>query len=148
MRAHVALGTVAWTDAIDISPDTLYLLIEFQSSIDRFMAVRIANYLTLLYQDLIEQKQLTATDRLPPVLSIVLYNGEARWDGACELTDLIEPVPGGLGAYRPQLRYLLLDQGAEKQLAAANEAQLEAWAVAVLDAGTLAEVLVRPPATH
>lgn len=25
MRAHVALGTVAWTDAIDISPDTLYL---------------------------------------------------------------------------------------------------------------------------
>jgi hypothetical protein len=46
------------------------------------------------------------------VLPIVLYNGEARWDGACELTDLIEPVPGGLGAYRPQLRYLLLDQGA------------------------------------
>jgi hypothetical protein len=62
MRAHVALGTVAWTDAIDISPDTLYLLIEFQSSIDRFMAVRIANFLTLLYQDLIEQKQLTATE--------------------------------------------------------------------------------------
>ena len=25
MRAHVALGTVAWTDEIDISPDTLYL---------------------------------------------------------------------------------------------------------------------------
>ncbi|MBP6734431.1 MAG: DUF2442 domain-containing protein [Chromatiaceae bacterium] len=25
MRAHVALGTVVWTDEIDISPDTLYL---------------------------------------------------------------------------------------------------------------------------
>lgn len=25
MKAHVALGTVAWTDEIDISPDTLYL---------------------------------------------------------------------------------------------------------------------------
>ena len=25
MRAHVVLGTVAWTDALDISPDTLYL---------------------------------------------------------------------------------------------------------------------------
>ncbi len=25
MRAHVVLGTVAWTDEIDISPDTLYL---------------------------------------------------------------------------------------------------------------------------
>lgn len=25
MKAHVALGTVAWTDEIDLSPDTLYL---------------------------------------------------------------------------------------------------------------------------
>jgi hypothetical protein len=25
MKARVALGTVAWTDEIDISPDTLYL---------------------------------------------------------------------------------------------------------------------------
>jgi hypothetical protein len=25
MKAHVALGTVAWTDEVDISPDTLYL---------------------------------------------------------------------------------------------------------------------------
>lgn len=25
MRAHVALGTVAWTEEIDLSPDTLYL---------------------------------------------------------------------------------------------------------------------------
>ena len=25
MKAHVVLGTVAWTNEIDISPDTLYL---------------------------------------------------------------------------------------------------------------------------
>ncbi len=25
MKAHVVLGTVAWTDEIDVSPDTLYL---------------------------------------------------------------------------------------------------------------------------
>ena len=25
MKAHVVLGTVAWTDEIDIPPDTLYL---------------------------------------------------------------------------------------------------------------------------
>jgi hypothetical protein len=25
MKAHVALGTVVWTDEIDLSPDTLYL---------------------------------------------------------------------------------------------------------------------------
>lgn len=26
MKAHVALGTVAWNDEIDMSPDTIYLL--------------------------------------------------------------------------------------------------------------------------
>lgn len=26
MRAHVAVGAVAWNDEIDLSPDTLYLL--------------------------------------------------------------------------------------------------------------------------
>ena len=68
--------------------------------------------MTLLYQDLVEQKQLTADHRLPPVLPIVLYNGEPRWNAARDLLDLIEPVPGGLEAYRPRLRYLLLDEGA------------------------------------
>lgn len=90
----------------------VYLLIEFQSSVDRFMAVRIANYLTLLYQDLIEQQQLTRNGRLPPVLPIVLYNGNPRWQAEQNLHDLIEPVPGGLERYRPRMEYLLLDEGA------------------------------------
>ena len=33
----------------------LYLLIEFQSKVDRFMAVRMLGYVSLLYQDLIRQ---------------------------------------------------------------------------------------------
>lgn len=32
----------------------LYLLIEFQSSVDRFMAVRLLTYIGLLYQDIIK----------------------------------------------------------------------------------------------
>lgn len=46
----------------------VYLLIEFQSSIDRFMAVRIMGYVALLCQDLIRQKAFGPTGRLPPVL--------------------------------------------------------------------------------
>jgi len=90
----------------------VFLLIEFQSRIDRFMAVRIANYVTLLYQDLSAQGRLVADGRLPPVLPVVLYNGEPRWTAAVELAELIAPVPGGLEAYRPRSRYLLLDEGA------------------------------------
>ena len=77
----------------------IYLLLEFQSTIDRFMAVRVMVYLGLLYQDLIKTKQLTQTGRLPPVLPVVLYNGKPRWTAAEEIAELIEAVPGGLEHY-------------------------------------------------
>jgi len=89
----------------------VYLLLEFQSTIDRFMAVRVMVYLGLLYQDLIKTKQLARTGRLPPVLPVVLYNGKPRWTAVEDIAELIEAVPGGLEHYRPQLRYLLLDEG-------------------------------------
>src|SRR3954451_9752834 len=50
----------------------VYLLLEFQSTVERFMAVRVATYLGLLYQDLIRTGQLTDRGLLPPVLPIVL----------------------------------------------------------------------------
>lgn len=74
----------------------VYLLIEFQSTIDNYMAVRLMTYMGLLYQDLIKTKQLTANKQLPPIFPVVLYNGEKRWDAATELKDLIVKVPGGL----------------------------------------------------
>lgn len=89
----------------------VYLLLEFQSTIDHFMAVRILGYLALLYQDLIRTEQLGTQDKLPPVLPLVLYNGERRWQAPTHLEPLIHPAPMGLEAYRPQLSYLLLDEG-------------------------------------
>ena len=98
----------------------VYLLIEFQSTIDRYMAVRILGYLGLLYQDLIRMGQMASSGRLPPVLPVVLYNGKRRWDAPEAIGDLIVPVPGGLGRYCPQLRYLVVDEGryADSELAA------------------------------
>jgi predicted transposase/invertase (TIGR01784 family) len=88
----------------------VYLLLEFQSTVDPFMALRMMVYVGLLYQDLIQNRQLTASGKLPPVLPVVLYNGRAPWGGARELAELIEEVPGGLEQYRPRLRYCLLDE--------------------------------------
>jgi predicted transposase YdaD len=56
----------------------LYLLIEFQSSVDKYMALRMMVYVGLLYQDLIKRGDVLADGRLPPVLPIVLYNGSPR----------------------------------------------------------------------
>ncbi len=102
-------------------PDWLYvyLLIEFQSTVDRYMAIRILVYLGLLYQDLVRTGQLAAEGRLPPVLPIVLYNGNRRWDAPVDVADLVVPMPGGLETYRPRLKYFLLDEGcyADSELA-------------------------------
>ena len=90
----------------------LYILLEFQSSVDAYMALRIMTYLGLLYQDILRQGQQPAGQKLPPVLPIVLYNGQPRWTVATDIAQLIEPPPGKLRDYTPQLRYLLLDEGA------------------------------------
>jgi len=92
----------------------LYILIEFQSRSDPWMALRIMTYLGLLYQEIIRQDDngALADNKLPPVLPVVLYNGIPRWQSAVDVAELIQPVPAGLGRYRPSLRYLLLDEGA------------------------------------
>jgi predicted transposase YdaD len=100
----------------------LYVLLEFQSTVDPFMAVRIMAYTALLYQDLIRTKEVRPGRKLPPVLPVVLYNGRPRWKAATELNELIHPGPETLRAFLPRQRYLLLDEGAypPHQLAALN----------------------------
>jgi len=90
----------------------LYLLIEFQSTVSRFMAVRLLTYIGLLYQDLIRTEKVGQKERLPPVLPIVLYNGEERWWARTDLAELMEEeLPDTLAQFQPKLRYLLLDEG-------------------------------------
>jgi len=90
----------------------LYLLIEFQSSVDKYMALRMMVYQGLLYQDLIKRGEVLADGRLPPVLPIVLYNGSSRWTAATDVFELIPPVPGLVEQFKPRLKYLLIDESA------------------------------------
>jgi len=70
------------------------LLIEFQSTVDPWMAVRIMTYVGLLYQDLIRRGDVLKDRKLPPVLPIVLYNGDAKWTAATDIAALIPKAPG------------------------------------------------------
>ncbi len=90
----------------------IYLLLEFQRRDEHFMAVRVMTYEGLLYQDLIRKLRLLTGDPLPIVLPIVLYNGHARWKSPTNVAALVPQVPAGLEAFRPQVEYLLLDEGA------------------------------------
>ena len=89
----------------------VYLLLEFQSSIDPLMALRMMVYVGLLYQDLAKRKEFAADGKLPPVLPIVLYNGAPRWTAPMLMEELVTRPPAGLESYVPRCRYLLLDEG-------------------------------------
>jgi len=90
----------------------VYLLLEFQSSVDRFMALRTLVYTGLLHQDLIRRDELGADRRLPPVLPVVLYTGERRWHAPTEVRSLIQPPPEGLERFQPDQSFLLINEGA------------------------------------
>jgi len=96
----------------------VYLLLEFQSTVDPFMALRMLVYTGLLWQSLERDGELAPSGRLPPILPLVLYNGDRPWSAALDLAELIEEVPGGLERYQPRFRYCLLDEGrmAEEEL--------------------------------
>ena len=86
------------------------VLLEFQSTADPYMAVRLLAYGSLLYQDLIRRKELGPAGELPPVLPVVLYNGRSRWRAADEVAKLVAPVEGPLAEYQMSLRYFVLDE--------------------------------------
>ncbi|MEO5334027.1 MAG: Rpn family recombination-promoting nuclease/putative transposase [Magnetococcus sp. YQC-5] len=88
----------------------IYLILEPQSSVDDIMALRNGLYELLLYQDLRQSGKFLPGQKFPPVVPIVLYNGTNRWTAAMDVADLIEESPPGLEAYRPHMRYVLVDE--------------------------------------
>ncbi|HEX3128843.1 MAG TPA: Rpn family recombination-promoting nuclease/putative transposase [Thermoanaerobaculia bacterium] len=121
-RESDMLWKVRWRDRFLY----VYILLEFQSSVDPHMALRVLEYQVLLYQDLLKQKAFTPSGKLPPVFILVLYNGKRPWQAASDVADLIEAVPGGLEAYRPHLRYALLDESQIPEMELESERNLAA----------------------
>lgn len=88
----------------------IYILLEFQSGVDRWMAPRMQTYVGLLYQDLVKRDELAAQSMLPPVLPLVFYNGSAPWTARRELAEMMFPAPEGLAEFQASQRYFLIDQ--------------------------------------
>ena len=88
----------------------LLLLLEFQSEKDARMPLRNLEYTALLYVELDRAGELGPAGRWPPVLPVVLYNGQTPWADGLEMRDLFGPVPASLAPYQPSQRSLVLDE--------------------------------------
>jgi predicted transposase YdaD len=88
------------------------LIVEFQSTPDPLMAVRIMQYVSLLAEQIAKERKRNEfpEGRLPPILPIVLYNGKTEWHAPVDVADCFLDPPAGLEPFRPALEYLLLDE--------------------------------------
>lgn len=88
----------------------VFVLMELQSTVQRFMALRLLGYLLQLCVALLTYGKFLAAHRprrlLPPVLAVVLYNGEKPWTAPLSLAELFKPMEGFTP---PEFRYMVLD---------------------------------------
>ncbi|HOT77692.1 MAG TPA: Rpn family recombination-promoting nuclease/putative transposase [Candidatus Wallbacteria bacterium] len=126
-----------------------YVLLEFQSTVDKFMPVRMLTYIMLFYQDWLKkqieykrrlkQKEkkgtldeadieaIYETIKLPAVFPILLYNGDRKWTTPSELKELIGVRYEALGKYVPNFRYYKIIEnefspGSKKEIKSINAA--------------------------
>lgn len=63
----------------------VYLLIEFQSTVDKYMALRFGSYILEFYKWLIRQQEL---EKLPAVFPVLIYNGKRCWTAQDNIKDM------------------------------------------------------------
>ena len=90
------LGDVVWSiDRRDgrggVQTLHVVMVIEHQSRVDYSMPLRFLNYTSLLYQRLYRDRTTWSKgDRADPVLHVVVYNGDTRWDAPLTLAGLVQ----------------------------------------------------------
>ena len=120
-RSNDLVWRVRFRDAED-GPEWLrvLLMLEFQSSVDWGMPLRVQSYAVRLFESLWQGRRPGRDDRLPAVLAVVVYNGTVPWTAPQALADLVGKGTrprGEVKVSRPQFvgeRYELIDIGAYK----------------------------------
>jgi hypothetical protein len=87
------------------NPIYIYLLLELQSTVDRFMADRMLEYVRAFSREYCRTQK---TGSFPAVFPVVLYNGDQNWDAPTQFGDLVmhSPIPT---RYVPQFSYCLIE---------------------------------------
>ncbi|WP_157171774.1 Rpn family recombination-promoting nuclease/putative transposase [Nocardia higoensis] len=90
----------------------IYVLIEHQTRPDRFMPLRMIEYMAAIWNRYLGERPEAAT--LPPIVPVVVHSGphSRRWNTPTELSELIGLAPDtrlALGEHLPRLRLVLDD---------------------------------------
>ena len=97
----------AWEVDMRDRSSSVLVTFEFQSTVDRTMAVRVLVYTAMLYQDRLR----SSPARLPPVLPIVVYYGPGAWTAQATVAGLCAAPGASRAPYQPAQRHFVFDVG-------------------------------------
>ena len=83
----------------------IIILLEFQSTVDRFMSLRFLNYISNFLMDYLQTQK--NPKNLPAVFPLLLYNGDKKWTAPVAIETLIEGNEL-LGKYGIRFQYFKL----------------------------------------
>ena len=120
----------------------LLVLLEFQSTVDHRMALRMLEYCVCVWKGL-ESKDLGPAGEYPAVLPVVVYNGSRPWTAPTDFGKMLAPMPDDSLGFRPRHGYLLVELQAEDpaSLSADNVLAMIARFERAPTAGALEELL-------
>ena len=101
-----SFSDILYNVSIDGKEGFIYLLFEHKSYFDKMSPVQMLGYITdiwALYDNQTKKK------KLPPIIPILIYHGEKKWNYGSRLSELIEYTSEAILEYIPDHKYLLYD---------------------------------------
>lgn len=111
----------------------VYCLLEHKRTPDVFVLVQVLRYVSALYTRL--AKQRGGRRSLPPVVAMIVYNGEPRWRGPRRFSELIG-ASRALRRFCVDFEVVLVDVGAEPASRIARHQTLKGGLLALKAAAT------------
>ncbi len=82
----------------------VYLLFEHKSVSEPLVGMQILRYMALQWKDLYDQQLIVG--KLPPILPIVIYQGQDNWKPRISFHDLVEMPSDSFKAYIPDFAFV------------------------------------------
>ncbi|MDE2782295.1 MAG: Rpn family recombination-promoting nuclease/putative transposase [Gemmatimonadota bacterium] len=92
------------------SGTVLLIVIEFQSTVDHDMLLRLFEYTARALREWARPSGLGASDRIPLVLPLLVYSGKRPWTTPTAFAELRPPTDPEWVAGQPEFQYLLLEE--------------------------------------
>ena len=127
------------------TPALCYLLVEHKSTPDIALPLQLASYMIRIWRRHVSEHGPDALRKLPPIVPMVLYHGERRWNVPDGLGDMITGDPAL--AFLPGVSYILRNIGEMPIEALSRNAALRAVLITLRRAAMehLAEVMKSLP---